>query len=121
MAEGTKDPRVRLLVETIERLEELRQEAKDTARDYRERIEVIESEVSVLAKESRTGQATLFDERRSADAAATLAEASAAVAPRKGGHLESVTIEHAGESVTLTAADGERMRATARAMRARAR
>lgn len=73
MGEGTKDPRVRLLCETIQRLEELRAEAKDTARGYRERIETIEAEVRVLAEEIRTGQKTLFDEGRSAEAAAKLA------------------------------------------------
>ena len=72
MGEGTKDPRVRLLCETIQRLEELRTEAKDTARGYRERIETIEAEVRVLAEEIRTGQRVLFDDERSGDAADTL-------------------------------------------------
>jgi len=121
MGEGTKDPRVRLLCETIQRLEELRTEAKDTARGYRERIETIEAEVRVLAEEIRTGQRVLFDEGRSGEAAVKLAEAAAAMAPRGGSEVESVTITHAGESVTLTQADGERMRKAAKTLRRGAR
>lgn len=123
MGEGTKDPRVRLrlLVETIERLEDLRQEAKDTARGYRERIEVIEAEVSVLAKEIRTGQGTLFDEKRSAEAAAKMAEATAALLPRAGG-VESVTFSSPGsEPVRLTQRDADNLRKTAKVLRGGAR
>lgn len=41
----------------------------------------------------------------------------AALAPRKGSGISSVSIEHAGESITLTAEDGDRLRKHARSLR----
>jgi hypothetical protein len=119
--EGTKDPRVRLLCETIQRLEELRTEAKNTASDYRERIQTIEAEVRVLAEEIRTGQKTLFDDKRSGDAAAKLAETVAGILPRRAG-IDSVTFSSPGtEPVTLDQRAAAHLRKAAKTLRARAR
>lgn len=116
MGEPTKDPRVKLLVDTIQRLEELRTEARNTARDYRERIETIDAEVRVLAEEIRTGQKVLFGVQDTTTAA--ILDVAANIAPRGEG---SVSITHAGETVTLTQADGDRLRKAAKTLRGRSR
>jgi hypothetical protein len=108
------DGRVRQLVETIQRLDMLRGEAKESAREYRERIEVLDEEVARLAESIRSGQGRLFE-------SAALVEAAAKVAPQPGSAVESVTVTHAGKSVTLTAEDGKRMRAAAGALRRKQR
>jgi len=107
MGEPTKDPRVRLLVETIQRLEELRTEARNTARDYRERIETIDAEVRVLAEEIRTGQRVLFADDRSAEAADKLAKVETTMTLRVPGK----------EPVTATMDEFKRATAAIKAMR----
>jgi hypothetical protein len=115
------DARVKQLVETIQKLEALRLEAKQVASDYRERITTIETEVSVIAENIRTGQKTLFTPT------AEMLEAAAKIAPKRGSEVESVTITHrengkqVGDPVTLTVKDGERLRKTAGVVRRKQR
>lgn len=122
MGEPTKDPRVKLLVETIQRLEELRTEARNTARDYRERIETIDAEVRVLAEEIRTGQKVLFADQGSHDAAAVLASALAGILPPRGSGVDSVTFSSPGtEPVTFDQRAADHLRKAAKTLRGRAR
>jgi hypothetical protein len=111
--EPMKDPQVKQLVETIQRLEQLRGEAKQVASEYRDRIQTIETEVSVLAESIRSGQKRMFD----GETGAALLDAAAKIAPRPGSEVESVEITSGKSTVTLTQADGERLRKVARKMR----
>jgi hypothetical protein len=124
MARAMDDPQVAALVGKLASRAQLADEAKTVAKEYRERLENLDSEIRLLAEDIRDGQRTLFGdvtngavEKLASDPG--VVEALGRMVPRKGSGIESVSFGPVDgpPSVTLTAEDGERIRAEAKRLR----